>query len=941
MKKTIAMLGTASVLALAAATAAHAGSVSGRVSDASMTIGLQGATIRVLETGASAVAGRDGAFRIAGLPAGQYTLRVNYVGADARDITITIPSDDANVNTDVVMGDDVAFRENILVIGQRGAINSALSRQRADDGVVTVLSSDAIGQFPDENVAEAARRAVGVNVLNDQGEGRFVSIRGLDPNLVSTSINGVRLTSPEAEDRQVGLDVIDADVLSSVVINKTLLPNMDADSVGGNVEIETMSGLDSDGLYLRGRVATLFSNLEDSFGYRGSINFANSFMNDQLGVAGSLSYQEREFGSESYEVDGGWDEDNGIYFPNEVEMRNYEITRERLTAVLNFDYDYSDNLSFYWRNTYSDFSDQEYRSRVELKLEDARFDSTNSTAILPVFVADSNDPLEIDRDIKDRLETQMIFATDIGGEYLMGDTTFDWSLSYTYAEEEEPNRLDTDFRAEFDSNEVLGVNTAAGDIPQLVYQGGATTQNIFNSSNYENNGFELTNGLAQDREYAGSFNVRHDFALASGAAYIQTGLRFRSRDKKFELDMEVYDDASNLSLADVENFVEYTQDRQGPVPSAGQTRDWFNANRASLSLEVEDSLIENLGSSYSFSEDVMAGYLMAGWESGPVRIVGGVRIEDTDIEARGTEVLIAEENSVVSGGVTLSDDAVFFTPIRAEDEYTDVLPSILARFEARENLIFRLGYYASIQRANPGQFAPRVLVEQNDNNEFEGEFGNPDLNHLEADNYDISVEWYPNNDSVVSLGYFFKELENVIAPIEYSNITLQGRLFDEASSFINLPDGEVSGWEFNYQQGLDDYLPFDGVIAGFNVTWANSDATLSDGRVIPLPRQSDVVWNAVLGYDQGPWDLRAVVSHRDEYLDEIRGDAGSDRIVLEHTQLDLSAKYNFNDTLQIFADIKNVTDEPYHAVTRPDGLNRVEQFEEYGWSTVFGIRVTY
>ena len=940
MKKTLAMLGTASVMALAAATAAHAGSVSGRVSDASMTIGLQGATIRVLETGATAVAGRDGAFRIAGLDAGQYTLRINYVGAEPRDITISIPTEDANVTADVVMGDDVAFRENILVIGQRGAINSALSRQRADDGVVAVLSADAIGQFPDENVAEAARRAVGVNVLNDQGEGRFVSIRGLDPNLISTSINGVRLTSPEAEDRQVGLDVIDADVLSAVVINKTLLPNMDGDSVGGNVEIETMSGLDSDGLYLRGRVATLFSNMEDSFGYRGSINFANNFLDGQLGVAGSLSYQEREFGSESYEVDGGWDENGGIYFPNEVEMRNYEITRERLTAVLNFDYNYSDNLSFYWRNTYSDFSDQEYRSRVELKLEDADFDTTNSTANLPVFIATGSDPLEIDRDIKDRLETQLIFATDFGGEYLMGDTTFDWSLSYSYAEEEEPNRLDTDFRGEFDSGETLGVNTVAGDIPQLIYQGGFSTQNIFDTANYENNGFELTNGLSQDREYAGAFNVRHDFSLQGGSAYVQGGVRLRTRDKKFALDMEVYDDASDLTLADVENFVEYSQDRQGPVPSASQTRDWFNANRGSLSLEVEDSNIENAGASYRFEEDVMAGYLMAGWDSGPVRIVGGVRIEDTDIEARGAEVLIAEENSTVNG-VVLADDAVFFTPITAGDEYTDVLPSVLARFEARENLIFRLGYYASIQRANPGQFAPRVLVEQNDSNEFEGEFGNPDLEHLEADNFDISVEWYPNNDAVVSLGYFFKDLENVIAPVEYSNIVLQGRLFDEASSFINLPEGEVSGWEFNYQQALDEYLPFDGVIAGFNATWSNSDATLADGRVIPLPRQSDVVWNAVLGYDQGPWDLRAVVSHRDEYLDEIRGDAGSDRIVLEHTQLDLSAKYNFNDTLQIFADVKNVTDEPFHAVTRPDGNDRVEQFEEYGWSTVFGIRVTY
>ena len=221
-----------------------------------------------------------------------------------------------------------------------------------------------------------------------------------------------------------------------------------------------------------------------------------------------------------------------------------------------------------------------------------------------------------------------------------------------------------------------------------------------------------------------------------------------------------------------------------------------------------------------------------------------------------------------------------------------------------------------------------------------GEVGKPDLQRVEADNFEASNEWNPENDGVVYLGYFYKDLENFIGGVEYSDITLNGRVFDQASSYINLPEANVSGIEFNYQQALD-FLPVEGFIVGFNFTATDSEATLADGRVIPLPRQSDTVWNAVLGYDNGPWDLRAVVSTRSEYPDEIRGGADEDRWVLEHTQLDLSAKFEFNDTLQIFGDLKNVTDEPYRAVTRPDGINRVEQFEEYGWSAVFGVRVTY
>jgi TonB-dependent receptor len=292
------------------------------------------------------------------------------------------------------------------------------------------------------------------------------------------------------------------------------------------------------------------------------------------------------------------------------------------------------------------------------------------------------------------------------------------------------------------------------------------------------------------------------------------------------------------------------------------------------------------------------------------------------------------------GGVVLGDDTLFVTLQSVADEYTDVLPSVLGRFELAENVIARAGYYASIQRPNPGQFAPRILVEQNDDDEVEGEFGNPDLERLEAQNFDVSIEWYPNNDAVVYVGYFYKDLENIIAPVEYANITLNGRLFDEAASFINLPEGEVSGLEFNYQQALD-FLPVEGFIIGFNATWTESEAVLADGREIALPGQSDTVWNAVLGYDRGPWDLRAVVSTRSEYLDEIRGGADEDRFVLEHTQLDLSARFDLSDNLQVFGDLKNVTDEPYRAVTRPDGVDRIEQFEEYGWSAVFGMRWTY
>lgn len=942
MKKTFAMLGTASVLALTAASAAQAGSIEGRVTDASQTVGLQGAIVRVVETGHTATVGRDGSFRIAGLDAGSYTLRVSYVGAETREITISLPSDDATADTVITLGEDVDFRENILVIGQRGAINSALSRQRADDGLVTVLSADAIGQFPDENVAEAARRAVGINVLNDQGEGRFVSIRGASPNLVSTSVNGVRLTSPEAEDRQVGLDVIDADVLSSVVINKSLLPNMDGDSVGGNVEIETESGLNVDSLTVRGRLAGLYSEQENEVGARASLNFANNFMDGRFGVAASLSYQERVFGSENIEVDGGWTDDDtdGQFFPGELEHRNYEVTRERTTAAANFDYELDSNTTLYLRTLYSEFSDQEYRSRVETKFEDGDFNSSLSDNTVVAF---SSDGFEVDRDIKDRLETQTIWSADFGGEWFGNDTTIDWSLSFVSAEEAEPDRIDVDFRAEFEDGEVFAADISDRGRPVVRFGSSDDNSAYFDPSNYAFNGLEFTNGISTDEEMAARFNVRHDVDWFDGPGYIQYGLSYRDREKQFDLDMDIFEEGAGIedtTLADFPRTVEYELARFGTSGDPFALRRFFNANRTSLEREDLDSDLESLIADYSAEEDVLAGYLMASVDRGPVRIAGGVRIEQTDFSATGFALLEAEEGALV-GGTALGDDELFVSEVSTSNDYTDVLPSINVRWEASEDLVARFAYYGSIQRPNPGQVAPRIYFEQNEDNDVEGEFGNPDLERLEAENFDASLEWYPNNDSVFSIGYFYKDLENFIGDIEIEDGSFNGVDFDEAATFVNLPEGEISGWEFNAQTTLDDVLPVDGFLVGFNYTLTDSEAVTADGRTITLPGQADEVWNAILGYDNGRWDLRAVVTHRSEYLDEIRGSAEDDRIVLEHTQLDLSARYAFTDHLRAFVEVKNANDEPYTAVTRPNGIDSLEQFEQYGWSTVFGIRFNY
>ena len=926
MKRMTTLLGAVSVAALAAS-AAQAGEINGRVTESTGAVGLQGAIVRVSETGQTVSTSRDGSFRLANVPAGDFTLVVDYLGADAQTRSVTLINADAVVETNFALGADVAVEDNILIIGQRGQLTSALNRQRAADGLISVLSADAVDRLPDENVAEAARRIAGINVLNDQGEGRFVSVRGIDPNLNTTTVNGVRLPSPEADNRQVPLDVIDSDVLSSIIISKSLTPDMPGDTIGGNIEIETLSGLDQDERLLQFSLRGIYADVVEEFGYRGSLTFADNFMDGRLGVALSISDQLRKFGSENAEVDGGWETGESVPFPGEFETRNYDLTRERTSVVFNLDFDATESTNLYLRSTYSDFSDQEYRSRVENKFEDPDYLDISSGGGA-FFDASTGDEFEVDRDIKDRLEEQTIYAIAVGGETVTGPWAVDYQLAYAYAEEAEPDRIDTGFRAKFDEG-VFGVNVNDTMLPQVIFGDAAAEAAYLDASNYEFDGLEFLNGVAEDDEWSFQFNVQRDMAFGDYFGFIKSGVQYRTREKSYDATTLVYGGYDNgsgddLTLAGFASTVEYPLGNFGPAPVPQTVREFFNANRADFELDDTDTLFASAGDDYSASEDVFSAYLMGSVDIDALRIVAGVRVEDTQFDTTGNQI---------------DEDTETVTSVSAENEYTDWLPSVNLRYEAAENVIVRGAYYASISRPNLAQTAPRIVINDDD----EAEAGNPDLDRQQAQNFDLMVEYYPTEDAVISGGVFYKSIDNLIATFVDDNPgQLNGADINELTTFANIDEADLLGFEFNYQQALT-MLPsvLQHTIIGANYTYVDSEATLADGREITLPLQSQNVFNLMLGYDDGRLDLRAALSYRDEFIDELGGEAAEDRIALEHTQIDFSAKYDLTDNMRLYFDFKNAFDEPFRAAFRDGGRELNSQYEEYGWQTQFGFRYTF
>lgn len=321
--------------------------------------------------------------------------------------------------------------DEVLVLGQRGEQSSALSRQRSAESISAFLIRDSIGQFPDQNVSEAVRRLQGVSVQNDQGEGRFVVLRGMDPSLNASALNGVRLPSPEADTRAVALDVVPSELIESIEVQKSLTPEMDGDAIGGTIDIKTTSALDRDGPFLGLSGQMSYNDLRDDWSPKFGIDASNR-LGDRLGVSAAVSYFERVLGSENMEMDD-WTEEEGIIYAESFELRNYDVERTRIGATLGLDFEASDATRLYARGIYNTFKDVEYRTRLSLDFGDAKPVGGNAGTSAN-FNLGPGEEIGVERDLKDRTEKQNIYSIQAGGETFADQWTFNYQAAFSHAE---------------------------------------------------------------------------------------------------------------------------------------------------------------------------------------------------------------------------------------------------------------------------------------------------------------------------------------------------------------------------------------------------------------------------------------------------------------------------------------------------------------------------
>ena len=909
---------------------AHAGDVTGHVVDASGTRALQAAKVVVTGANRSVTTDRDGGYVIAGLPAGDYEVIAYYVGAEPAKQMVTIPAEGrvtADFSVAAVGGGE------ILVIGQAANVASALSRQKAADGVSSVLTRDAIGQFPDQNVAESLRRLPGINILNDQGEGRFVSVRGLDPELNAASINGTRVPAPESDVRSVALDVVAAELIESIEVKKTLTPDMDADTIGASIEINTTSAFDRKKDLLSVKLEGSYNNYADSLTPKGSVDFSTR-ITDNFGIAGGVSYYKRKFETDNIEGADWTVSDDGIVYAEELQYRDYDVERERIGGSLSLDFRAGDTTKLYARGIYNEFSDQEYRGDVIFIMDEAPVAAQSGAT--SAFFTDDDGRIEVRRRMKDRYEKQTIKSITVGGETETGPWKLTYSGSWSEATERENGSVDpTRFRARFDGDGV-DVNFDYADPRRPIFTVSGDTDLFNDPAEYGFNELELTAlSDSKDREWTLRGDVAREFALNNGTFTVQAGVKSRWRKKSYDLEALVFDGYDgDYSLADVLGGQTYRIQNLGPLPSQLAPTEFFFANRDNFEPNSLDTIVNSASSDYAIDEDILAGYLLGRYDDGDLRVIGGIRAERTKNDIRGLLVDVEDE-----------DEDPVISPTRFTRSYTDWLPSLAMRYDATQDVVLRFGAYKSLVRPKLSNLAPRFVI----NEDREAEFGNPDLKPYSAWNLDLSAEWYFGKNSALTAGFFWKSVKDFIVEVRDGDPgSAYGVDYTEAVTFQNGETAKIKGFEISFAQQFTSLpSPFDGLLLNANYTYTDAKGTVfvdgdpADPRDITLPSASKHTFNVALGYEKGPISLRAAGTYRDKYLDELGGAANEDRIVDQHFQLDLSAKYRITKDVRLFAEWVNVTDAPYFAYQNFEGAKRILQYEKYSWTAKFGVAASF
>jgi TonB-dependent receptor len=942
------------------------GSIRGHLTDAQSGEPMLFANIALKGTTLGTVTNEKGDYQLSNIKPGTYTLIFSYISYGVIEQQVTIAAGENKVIDGAMVMESIMGEEVVVTAMMRGQ-TAAISQQVNSNTIVNVVSKEKIMELPDQNAAETVARLPGVSLVRNGGEGTKVTLRGMAPRFNSITIDGERIPSTSDQDRSVDLSMFSTDALAGIEFYKALLPDMDGDAIGGQINFTSRTA--SGGFHGNARMQTGYNALSKSFGqYKGSVFFENRFFDNKLGIIVGGGLQRAERSSEGftgdYATESGMDSDgNTIFTVSKFNLNDNQEVRYRYNANTTIDLKLK-NGSVMFSANYGQTDREEIRRRRRYR------------------VSDSYQEYEF----RERHSDNLVVSNRLSGNHLLFERLeLDWAGSYSLSRNNKPFVSTMRFRE-------LGAYNLS---PELTYQ------DIVNSAKNNLDATWLKDVYfdtydVKDDNYTAQVNAKLPFTMGSRAkGYVKAGGKYSRKYRVNDINrlwtqhfvgQDILQDGTENPEWDIdytnrwilmssflgdyysEDFGRFFEETYymgpGPGPVNGPNIDEHKVE--AFRKEYADYYVVDATkdlSDYEAGEAITAGYGMTGFTFfDRVDLIAGVRYERTQNSYKSIfgSPRVDEDGNVIN--VTGLVDTV---GNRVNDFW---LPMVHLKVDLTDWANLRLAATKSLSRPNFFSLVPWEIV---NSGEGYAERGEPNLKSMSAWNYDAILSIY-GKFGLFTFGGFYKE-------VQYIDYTLTSRIFDPTDPIYGLnltrpvnAEGvsTVLGFEIDLQSNFR-FLPspFNGIVVSANYTHLNSEtlfpiSVIETMDVFPytstvrdtvrsgnMPGQVDNLVNLSLGYERGGFSARVSLIYQGVSLfveeepemghlaPSVGITAEKDNYVAASTRVDLVVKQKIRDHFELFLYVNNLTNVKENTFLAGSVKNLVTSSIMYG--TTADIGVTY
>ncbi len=974
LKNPLALLVSWITLALAPAQAVHAaetgassqpavaqGTVTGIVTNAATGRALEGARVVLQGTGRATFTDKEGAYRFFDVSAGRIVVTISYTGLDSMDLPIDVAAGSTS-RRDAGLTANIYTLSKFVVAGEREGNALAITIQRQSTGVKNVVSTDAFGSLG-ANPADLLARLPGVQGETDGSAIRYVRIRGLDYNLNSITLDGNRVANAASagSSREFQFTQIGADSIGRIEVIKSPTPDMDADSIGGAVNMVSKSALDSKGRRLGGQLGAIY-RIQPGFGQPPKRAYAVSYsevFGEKFGV--SFNYGNRSHYSPTPATSRAYE--NKLAdpaFTYRFGTEDYYHKQTRWGGGLKLDYKLSENTRFYGNITRNRMMEPSFNHYIDyataegVATVDAAGNLTGSGGVVPGYTKTMTEWRPIAASTvtaNSSFEWKHVEGIhgEIGAVHKFKGLDVDYNVYRSVSTTNYPHNDQTNIIARGIGLRIE--DTSDPNFPTLTQTAGP---DIKNPNSYSTARRDLRIAQGKDAFVGGAVNLKQSFETVV-PTWIKAGLRARKQNRDLFANQYRWDyvgrdgvtglnSATGLNDDNLAQFVNPDIRRWGglgkyPLLPVLNWATWGwnpggsykpgpsleTAVRDNPSLFVEDVDLRTrtaLANRMKFEESINAAYIMGNIELGKLQVTGGLRVEQTKTNGEGAK------NEVTPAEVALR--AAFVGPLtpaeiirrttaqysgrqRAKGEYRQVFPGLHLKYAMANGLLIRASYATNIGRPSVGQLIPNTTVDNINRNLV---ISNPSLKPQTANNFDVGVEYYFEPVGVFSAGVFLKEIKQFIFTRSGDIIQDQGGDYGQYlgytyTSQLNGGSARVRGFELAYQQQFT-FLP--GIWKGFGVyanysrneTQADYVGTVATTKVAGFIPETG---NAGISYIRFPLTIRFQYNYVGRRLVSVSSSQARLQYRMATGISDIKTVYEINKNFSFYLDMWNIFDE--------------------------------